>query len=388
MFGSSQDRARQLAGRNRRERISSISSCTSSRSISSSSQAPQQSPTSILEPKVPSVIEEHPSCEHDGDGIVPLAFAEVDSGQQDENSTPPFLALQFASGLLGPQAEQQRLQTEHLSQVLYNSLASSAPANPPQSQFSAARHTRYGSLGSGPMPHALRGTASEYQLRPQTVVSMRGGSGGHDGVLARPAPTIADKMDREILVDDREIAALEEHRTRLRLDPAYRDLWNAEKDNKCYFGGFLRLSGLPARHLWDEPITSGRWYDVLALQLGNELYRFCMLFEPRGDHTVRDSLLDPTGRITRVAFFHCLSLEYKTLFRNVIVERLNELAKTPRPPRYPGTKPPIVMTLLIQTFEQFVHTLTLVDSTPPRYPRFHIAIFSHLHTYSMLISAL
>jgi hypothetical protein len=202
MFGSSQDRARQLAGRNRRERISS---CTSSRSISSSSQAPQQSPTSILESKVPSAIEEHPSCEHDGDGLA-LALAQVNSGQQDENATPLFSASQFASGLPGPQAEQQCLQAEHLSQVLYSSLASSASANPPQSQFSATRHTRYGSLGSIPVPHALRGAASEYQLRPQTVVSMRGGSGGYDGRIT-----------------DKQVAALREHCS------TYWDLWNAHK---------------------------------------------------------------------------------------------------------------------------------------------------------------
>jgi hypothetical protein len=276
MFGSSQDRARQLAGRNRRQRISSLSSCTSSRSVSSSSQAPEQSPISILAPKASSAIEEHPSerkdshidplaiayaeayveayggrqcenaiqapqqsltsilgpkaptssrsvstpiqapyqnvismmrskastssrsvssssqaprqgstsiliprasfaiemspSEHKEPHFDPFDLAEVCNGQQCENAIPVPAPLQVASGLPGPQVEQQRLQAEHLSQVLYSSPVSTA--SPPQSQFAPGRHTRYVSLGTIPTSHALRATASEYQLRFNEFMNM------------------------------------------------------------------------------------------------------------------------------------------------------------------------------------------------------------------------
>jgi hypothetical protein len=370
MFGSSQDRARQLAGRNRRERISSISSCTSSRSISSSSQAPQQSPTSIWEPKVPSAIEEHPSCEHNDTHITPLAFAEINSSQQDENAVPLSSPLELASGLPGPQVEQQRLQAEHLSEVLYSNFA--LITSPPQSQFTATRHTRYGSLGTVSMPHALRGTASEYQLRPQTVVSLRGGSGSLNDALTGSKPTATDAeatalealMSLRVGSGDRDVApavttptaaeaeakALREHFEKLQIaSSVYRASWEAEKAH-LYKGGFMRKNWLPSFYQRTDPMVSGQWYDFMLSRLGTQLPRFVSLFGPSA-HTTREGL---RGLRSRMAFFHCLIPDLKTCFRNMIVQRINERINTPQPPDFPGVRPPIVPFFLLETFEGFV----------------------------------
>lgn len=123
MFGSSQDRARQLAGRSRRERISSIGSHSSSLSIGSSHTSSQ-----------PRIATRSP------DSTIGL------NGAKDGSISPSVSQLPIWPHPL--EVEQHRLQTEHLSHVLYNSLDLCEPASLSQRQFGASRHIRYGSLGT------------------------------------------------------------------------------------------------------------------------------------------------------------------------------------------------------------------------------------------------
>lgn len=123
MFGSSQDRARQLAGRSRRERISSIGSHSSSLSIGS--------PHTSSQP---------------GNATTPPGPTFERNDAKDGFILPSVSQLPVWPHPL--KVEQHRLQSEHLSQVLYNSLDLCEPASLPQRQFGSSRHVRYGSLGT------------------------------------------------------------------------------------------------------------------------------------------------------------------------------------------------------------------------------------------------
>lgn len=156
MFGASQDRARQLAGRQRWKRISSSGSNSSYRSASSSSQLSQLShheTSSIFEQNVPrpTPIPEHYA--YTGSGsldnlrhfgglqhlVQPAAVSDVEEA----------LSRMMAKNQ-HPRTLQQRSQAEHLSQVLYNDTATDDALPPPSSHFALSSQTkRYGVLGWG-----------------------------------------------------------------------------------------------------------------------------------------------------------------------------------------------------------------------------------------------
>ena len=156
MFGASEDRARQLAGRQRWKRIGSSGSSSSYRSASSSSQLSQLShrETSYIfeqNPQRPTPIPEHPSPTrfvpvnslHDLGGlqylVQPIAASDVEEAFS-----------RMVSKNLHPQTLHQRSQTEHLSHVLFDKTAIGHASPPPTSPFTVSGLTKpYGVLGWG-----------------------------------------------------------------------------------------------------------------------------------------------------------------------------------------------------------------------------------------------
>jgi hypothetical protein len=156
MFGASEDRARQLAGRQRWKRISSSGSSSSYRSASSSSQLSQLShcETSYIfehNPQRPTPIPEHPSPTrfvsidslHDLGGlqylVQPIAASDVEEAFS-----------RMVSKNLHPQTLHQRSQTEYLSRVLYDHTTPGHALPPPTIPSAVSGQTKqYGVLGWG-----------------------------------------------------------------------------------------------------------------------------------------------------------------------------------------------------------------------------------------------
>ncbi|KAJ6194751.1 hypothetical protein J3E72DRAFT_441089 [Bipolaris maydis] len=209
MFGSSQDRARQLAGRNRRQRISSSDSCSSSRSASSAHDISElcSSPTP-LDPnaELPPVEEEQPFQETTRSCVI-VSDSRKKETEQDHRRSISHSVSALPTRSRNLQLEQHRLQAEHLSQVLYNTLSLPKSATASHDLFPSSHRIEYGSLGipavtssnmrnitapcqatyfpsssvldlmkvfdSSEAPF-LRTSTSELHLRPRSVVSLRG----------------------------------------------------------------------------------------------------------------------------------------------------------------------------------------------------------------------
>lgn len=291
MFGSSQDRARQLAGRKRRERISSSGSNSTLRSISSSSHASQQYHIkSTLTPcnQESAVIKENPQT------------------------------------LQGHQI----LQAEYLSQVLYSDLgaSASASASPPQSQFrTSLRQSKYGSMEMSPavtrhlrnvtapatemivpdcqalhqrvrpgvaFTRPLERSTSESHLRSHAAVSLRGGQGGfyvRDHTESREYTcTLFDKVN--------------DKKEGLPLRPFTRE--------------FPWVTEVYCHPQWHVPISSGASYEAFIESLSmTELERFIVLFsnKPR--------FLPVSLATARQVFFIVLTAPQQKVFKNIIISR-------------------------------------------------------------------
>ena len=154
MFGASEDRARQLAGRQRWKRISSNDSDSSHRSASSSSQLSQLSQyeaSTILEQKLlwPITI---PGC-----GAITFhghlqneAFTSRPREQFPGVSNAEEALSHMMATNQHPRIQQQRRQAEHLSQVLYNDMAVEDQRLPsPISSVLPSQLKQYGVLGWG-----------------------------------------------------------------------------------------------------------------------------------------------------------------------------------------------------------------------------------------------
>src|SRR5690349_3526211 len=125
MFGASEDRARQLAGRQRWNRISSNGSATSYRSASSSSQRSQLSlfeASSIFEQSIKRLIPV-PEPMMYGVPIVQHGSARWESLARDTAASDVEAALsQMMASNHHPRTQHQRSQAEYLSQVLYSDM--------------------------------------------------------------------------------------------------------------------------------------------------------------------------------------------------------------------------------------------------------------------------
>ncbi len=210
MFGASEDRARQLAGRQRKKRISSTGSYNSYRSASSSSQLSQLShceTSSIFEQNIqrPTTIPEHYASTIDDLHVDQQSSGESQSLAQYTVASAVEEALShMMAKSQHPRIQQQRIQAEHLSQVLYNETAinttllsssscSTLPSQPKQygilgwgAKFlhQSRRATEPSTQSSADGGDSTDGAASKITNRSmsidlntkQTVVSLRGGA--------------------------------------------------------------------------------------------------------------------------------------------------------------------------------------------------------------------
>lgn len=140
MFGASEDRARQLAYRKRRDRVASESSSSTYRSLSSASRISQRSRVSSIP----------------GQDAAPVAVSgnhrslrpgAVLTGHACVTATPPScepITTTEAQNLL---TERHRLQAEYLSQVLYDSLSSATPGLDSAAIVPMMGPHKYGPLG-------------------------------------------------------------------------------------------------------------------------------------------------------------------------------------------------------------------------------------------------
>jgi hypothetical protein len=205
MFGASEDRARQLAYRKRRERIASGSSCSVFRSLSFSSHVSEQSQMSSIteqgtppSPLLTEYISAHTTHTHD-DTDMPTHRARSQNSDCD---------LDLAADPHRSQMERHRLQAEYLTRVLYDTLSvptsvrgpkmllgpATQPSNPKALvQSTTARHTRNLTapvasinIHSLPTPSArsqldlqtlsiASPTAPNRAFRVRTMVALRGG---------------------------------------------------------------------------------------------------------------------------------------------------------------------------------------------------------------------
>lgn len=199
MFGSSEDRARQLAYRKRRERVISGSSSIAYRSFSSSSQLSHTSRASSFQagwPSLSAATLEHSYPQADG-----TRNNEFMPANRMRLTDPADCAPVMSTDARHFQDEQHRLQAEHLSQVLYDSLPlddandeqtiRAVAAMPEQNpvvlgRFSTMRHVRNitAPVRSSRVPESTQ-DPSLYRALPQglldsslnveNVVVMRGG---------------------------------------------------------------------------------------------------------------------------------------------------------------------------------------------------------------------
>lgn len=344
MFGSSQDRARQLAGRTRRERMFSAGSHTSHGSFDTSSQAPQQPRAASLEQNIQrsSAVPECPSHE----SRLARAGRQTSQGSraaQDINNSHLSFPITHdsahpTSGRYCSQLEEARLQAEYLSQVLYDSVTPPTLANPPQSHFRVLpHHSRYGSLGTRsttshhlrnitepiPTPRSsaelpailhtrmglsmlppLQKSAFESHLQIQTPVSLRGGHGGAGEGDPPKSPPNAPPNGVEQEVESSPGLGM----------PLRSFMWE--------FTWIYIVHDIPE---WEAPIASGRAYDSFLGSLSTQdRDRFRHLFDLRSPPTYTTGFVAVTARRT---FYRTLTLPQKHLFKDVITMRGNDLLK-------------------------------------------------------------
>ncbi|CAO2655390.1 Nn.00g104540.m01.CDS01 [Neocucurbitaria sp. VM-36] len=338
MFGSSQDRARQLAGRTRKERMCSTGSHSGHGSSGTSNQVSQLSRASatlkqsIQEPRV---VTENLTHEIGLTRAVRQTSQESYLAQQ-LNGSQEFPRrihddLQSASRRCFSPMVEQRLQAEYLSQVLYNSLTLSDLDDQSQSHVKLPpRHSRYGSLGiqsatshhlrniTEPVPPTQSSTqqssilrarlglpmlpplpmpALEKQLQIQTTISLRGGAGECDTAdFSRPGGKI------------------------VQLEHDWSDPWSLPRE-------FQWLYTVSYLGHWRTLITSGPPYDAFLQSLSDKaLGRFRYLFDPRPPPTD----LMGTAVTARRIFYRTLTAEQQTWFKDVIHGRGQELLKLAR----------------------------------------------------------
>ena len=206
MFGASEDRARQLAGRQRWKRISSSGSNSSYRSAGSSSQLSHRETSSIFEQNIQRPT---PIPEHHAYIVNDLLYDLYDSREVQHVSE--YVAASDLEEVLAqmtaeeqhPHAQQQRVQAEHLSHVLYNDMAINEELSPSASCSKLPGQAKsYGALGLGPaIAHQVRyvtapvpsvgnqsimlsanstvnRSTSANIAHTETIVSLRGGADG------------------------------------------------------------------------------------------------------------------------------------------------------------------------------------------------------------------
>lgn len=306
MFGSSEDRARQLAGRQRWKRISSSDSDSSYRSVSSSSQASQWGTSSIFEHIIqrPSPIPEHrtyTTCSIQGDqhGSGGIKYASKLAAASDVEGD-------MTAEHQHPRLQQHRSQAEHMSHVLYDDTTINDVLPPSSNLASLSQRKDYGVLEpldtmlpqrrsatmpisqASPTSHQLNSLSVNLAKRPifwgllqaNTVVSLRGGA------------------------EDESL----------------------NTNNQMSTGSTMVQTEFPWIELaiqhpcWSLPFDSGIMYNYFRESLSHDqLTTFCELFR---HHSPNDHNYFTWARCQ---FYHELDVDGRLNFKRVIIERAKAL---------------------------------------------------------------
>ena len=311
MFGASEDRARQLAGRQRWKRISSSGSHSNYRSVSSSSQASHWDTSSIFEQNIqrPSPIPEHYT--HTVNGIT--------GDQHSRGGMHHVLQSAVASDVEGvlsrmmaedqfPRTQQQRNQAEHLSQVLYNDTTIDNVLPPSSHHYVLPSQTKqYGSLQS-------RATTL-HQIRNSTAPVPRTHEGG-------PQLTSMSAYD---LTDHSMSVGITQRHTIVSLRGGADDgLVHANKlpsgSVSTFSHEFPWILSAMAHACWYLPFNSGIMYKFFLDTLTPEQVKeFIRLFSK--DSKCQENEFDSQ----RHEFYAKLDLDSQVNFKRVIIERAKEL---------------------------------------------------------------
>jgi hypothetical protein len=345
MFGASEDRARQLAYRKRRERFISGGSCSAYRSLSSESRTSQQShlySTPKQDATHPTVCVEH--CSSQTELMHVHKNACVNQYRNPQSKVNPVLATDVQH----PQTEQHRVQAEYLSQVLYNHMSldmvgcrlSGIPV--PSSQFgrhetpgqtTARRHIRHitapvasarlTSLFAStmeshlnlPILPSLHYTTFNNHPQTQTVISLRGG--GQDNTLDNLQP---NQLGPDLSI--RHLTPTSVSTGSVIASLPHSDFARYHTHKRQYMNLFPWTKQFHAHPAFLVPISSGHHFLVFMRKLlPTDASTFLFLFGPSQPAAHWAS---PASN-TRRAFYQKLDDETKVLFQNVVIAREQEL---------------------------------------------------------------
>lgn len=234
--------------------------------------------------------------------------------------------------------EQQILQAEYLSQVLYDKIEVPDSANPPLSRFG----TGYSGMNSLPtianhlhnvtapisgsekpiqqalehpgchlvsVPRALERSTSEHQLHLRTAVSLRGGY--TDIYIDNPAERNGDGLHNfEENAKLKRLCAELLHANALQVEHKSTLL------SRPFTTEFPWVREVCRHPQWHAPISSGASYDAFAESLATvELGRFGDLFGPK------PAFLSASVATARRVFFTILTAPQKQVFKNMITSK-------------------------------------------------------------------
>ena len=289
MFGASEDRARQLAGRQRWKRISSNGSNSSDRSASSLSQLSHCETSSVFEQNIqrPTPIPEHHAYtansprgdQHDSGGLQQFAQSAAVSGVEEALS-------QIMAKNQHSRMQQQRSQAEHLSQVLYNDAAINNILLPSSSHPVLPSETKqYGVLGWGvkvlhQVRHATAPTPQAYAADHQST---------HD---------VANRSVTTDIMRTQKIASM-----RGGASDSWPKFWQMARQHEVW--GHAFNTGIMYRSFVDSlsPVKASLVSD---------------LFGERGD-------MGPSFNLSRQLFYRDLESDEQAIFRRMIIERARNL---------------------------------------------------------------
>jgi hypothetical protein len=357
MFGASEDRARQLAYRKRRERVISGSTCSVYRSLSFANCTSQHAHISSTPKEGPPQTLGH--AEH-----LPLQTGLLNNGNiptnRDESYQSTAAAL-LAADAQQSQMERHRLQAEYLSQVLYSTLSFTTTGRGPcavpaskshlsrdgtPGQSIATRHIRSitapvasadrpSLFGSAVQSHVdvsalplLHRTMFNDRFRMQTAVSLRGGGDAYSFHRSMPPqsrqPIQALQTQQQIQTQRQAPthAQIQAHMWAQRQAQAESLLAQYHTPIRQYLSIFLWAPQYINHPAFLVPISCGTQYDVFIGELlqGRANY-FLDLFGPL---RLPNHYASPTANMRR-KFYRKLDEETKLKFQEMIEARGREL---------------------------------------------------------------
>lgn len=345
MFGASEDRARQLAYRKRRERVISGSLSTACRSCSFSSQLSHASRASSFQafwPSPSTITPEHSylqayrARDHD---LIPAKHIRL-TDPVDYTSIVSTNASRF-------QEEQHRLQAEYLSRVLYDSLSldntndeqlvhpvAAIPSGPP-AQSSTLRHVRHVTAPVGflrttelancpPLHQPLLPFVSNVSVKQQDLITLRGGgTPNHQSEGSESSQSMAVLQATRNTAHPRTGQPLSPYAPFGDVAPYYRQLVQRYIHKRPYMLNYPWSERFMMSPACLVPISTGLQYEHFKGRLSSNLLNtFSDLFssmQPANDWTA------PIANIRR-EFYQKLNQGSKNVFQCIIMSRKEELS--------------------------------------------------------------